>query len=202
MKKQILMLAAVCAATCCLAACNKPGGQPSGSNEYDTLNAMLTKDYSQIVLNVTNTFDENTWLTSEYTMKYFGDGVIVEYAVEEFTNVDSSLDNPSTELKTTLKGEAQIVDGEVVSVSGADISFPASIVQIGLDFQKEYFKNSVLSGVMFQASVTDVSAFFGSQIICTDMKVSATFSEFFDYIRITYKSESNYNVEYKYIFTI
>lgn len=201
MKKRILILAAMCAAACGLAACENTDNS-GASNEYASFNEMLKADYSQITLTVTNTFEDNSSLSSEYKIKYFADGVIVEYSVEKFTVIDPSLDNPSTELKTTLTGEVQIVDGEISVTEGAEIEITADIARIGFDFREEYFENTVLSNVLFQANVKDPSAFFGTQLDCTDMKVVVNFGEFLDNIRISYKSADNSKVEYKYIFTI
>lgn len=196
MKKQILMLAAVCAATCCLAACSKP------YDEYATLNKMLDKEYSQVVLTVTDTFDEHTSLSSIYTIKYSGITVTVEYVVEKFTKIDASLEGPAEDVITTHTGEMIIEGGVVTSRDGDDVGLTAEIAYMGLEFKKEYFANVELTGNFIKADVTNASAFLGSQLTCTDMKVYATFIEVFNEINVTYTSESGSLVEYDYIFTI
>ena len=196
------MLAAVCAAACCLSACDNSGNQPSGgsaSDGYDTLNAMLSANYSQITLTVTDTFDERTSLKSEYAINYSDSGITVNYTVEQFAEMD--LNNPSADIKVTLSGEAKIEDGVVTVVSGDDVNLSASIARVGLVFKKEYFNNAVLSNVLFRADVTNPSAFLGSESACGDMKVESTFGQLFNYIHITYNSAEANKVDVKYIFT-
>lgn len=196
MKKQILMLTAVCAAACCLGACGEP------YDEYATLNDMINADYSQVVLTVTDTFDEHTSLSSVYTIKYSGVTVTVEYEVEKFTKIDASLDGPAEDVITTLTGVMVIEGGVVTSRDGDDVCLTAEVAYIGLEFKKEYFANAELTGNFLRAEVTDASAFLGSQLTCTDMRVYATFIEVFNEINITYISGSGSFVEYDYIFTI
>lgn len=196
MKKPILMLAAVGAAACCFGACGE------SYDEYATLNEMLNADYSQVVLTVTNTFDERTSLSSVYTIKYFGVTVTVEYAVEQFTKIDASLDGPAEDVITTLTGEMIIQGGVVTSRDGDDVNLTAEVAYIGLEFKEEYFANVELTGNYLKAEVTNASAFLGSQLTCTDMKVYATFIEVFNEITVTYTSESGSLVEYDYIFTL
>lgn len=191
------MLTAVCAAACCLGACSEPS-----YDEYATLNDMMDADYSQVVLTVTDTFDEHTSLSSAYVIKYSGVTVTVEYEVEKFTKIDASLDGPAEDVITTLTGEMIIEGGVVTSRDGDDVGLTAEVAYIGLEFKKEYFANVELTGNFLRADVTDASAFLGSQLTCTDMRVYATFIEVFNEINITYTSESGSLVEYDYIFTI
>ena len=197
MKKKWIMFAAVCAFSCCLGLVGCDMGSNTG--EYDALNAMLDADYSQIVLTVTDTFDKNTSLTSEYTVKYSTDTITVTYTVERFN--EASLDNPSTDIKTTLTGEAVIEDGAIVSRSGDDIKLPVDIAKPRLTFNKKYFENVNLTGVNLKADVKNADAFLGSQVSCTGMKVSATFLDVFYNINISYTSAGGNKVEYKYVFT-
>lgn len=196
MKKHIFMLAAVGVAACCLGACTT---EPA-VNEYDVLNDMLNKSYSQIVLTVTDTFDENTWLTSEYIMEYSDSGVTVNYSVEKFDKIDASLDGPLENVKTILTGEVVIENGIVIS-DNDDVNITADIAEIGLNFNGDYFDNAQLEDMSLKADVKNVSAFLGSQLTCTDMKVQATFLMVFYNIKITYTSESGSKVEYNYAFT-
>ena len=198
MKKRFLAFAAIGVAVCCLCACAKK--TDNGDNaEYDALNAMLKADYSQIALTVTNTYDEDTSLKSEYTITYSDTQITVEYSVERF--VEISLDKPSTEVKTTLTGVAVIVDGNV-SFTGDDVGITADIAHPRLTFKKDYFKNAELTGNYLIADVKNASAFLGSQINCTDMKVTAIFLDMFNDIKISYISESGNKVEYVYKFNI
>lgn len=199
MKKRLLTIAAIGVAVCCLGAC-KPADAGTAADEYDDLNAMLLADYSQIVLTVTNTFDEDTSLKSEYTITYSETRITVEYSVEKFNEID--LGNPSTQLKTTLTGTVFIVNGLVVSANETDVSISASIAQVGFTFKKNYFDNDVLSDGSFQADVKNVDSFIGSHINCSNMKIVATFDEVFSGITVTYISEGGNKVEIDYNFYI
>ena len=64
MKKIFAVMAAFVAAVCCLGGCNKN----NGFDEYAMLNDMLNVNYSQFVLNITDTFDDDTSLNSSYSI--------------------------------------------------------------------------------------------------------------------------------------
>ena len=194
MKKRILMVTAACAAVCVLGACNhKPNG-------YDAINKMLHADYSKIVITVTDTFDESLSLSSEYTIRYFGDGMTVSYSVEKLAPVS---DTSWTEMKTTYTGEVTFQGGVIVSKSGDEIDLEATdLAMTGLSFKEEYFENAELTGVYLKADVKDVSGFFGSELACTDMRVEATFLEALYEISVSYTSAVGSAVECQYIFTL
>ena len=200
MKKRIFTIAAVCAAVCCLGACAEH--KEPVKDELEALNAMLKADYSQIVLTVTDTFDETASLTSEYTFTYSGDTVTVAYTVERFAGADDMMNDPLGSLKTTLTGEAVIKDGVIVSLNGDDVGLTADNVRLGLTFKAEYFEVTEISGVRFTADVKNVRGFLDWTLPCTNMKVRATFLEVFYDIQITYTSAIGSNVEYKYVFTL
>lgn len=196
MKKYLAMLALACTAVVCLAAC---GGNDDGI-DYDAFNTMLHADYSQIVLTVTDTFDEDTALQSQYTIEYTESGATVRYTVEKFA--EASLDNPSASVKTTYTGRVVVEGGKITSTTGDDIGLSPNIAETGLVFKKGYFskfwviENSVIADVKFAA------AFMGTALSCTDMKLEATFDEVFSYIRITYTSAIGSSVVYRYDFTV
>ncbi len=194
MKKMIFVLAAVCAAVCCLGACGK-----SESDSYDSLDEMMKMSYSQIDVSVTNTFDENTSLKSEYKVSYSGNSITVTYEVEKFSAFE--LDGPLPGFKTTMKGEAVIENGTIVSVNGDEVDLPATVMKPGFTFKKKYFADATLTDAYFIADVKEPNRFFDTNIPCSNMKVKATFLEVFHDIRITYTSERGSEVEYKYLFT-
>ena len=196
MKKRIFAISALCAAAAVIGGCTvKP--EENTFNEYDELNAMLAVNYSQIDLTVTNTFDDESVLTSEYTMKFSDGSTTVNYSVERFAGI--SLDSASS-LITTLTGEAVIADGKVTYVQGDAVSLDALASATALDFKEEYFENVELTGVYLRADVTNAGGFTGSELTCTDMKVEATFLEFFYTIKITYTAQGGNCVEYLYNF--
>lgn len=185
------------AVTVLLAAAVLGGCKTKQNNEYDALNKMLDYDYSQIVLTVTNDFGGEAVLVSEYTMKISDSGVTVNYSVERFSGL--SLGSTTAE-KTTLTGEATVAGGEVTYVSGDEADLGAVTASGGFDFQKDYFENADLTETYLTADVKNPSAFMGSEITCTEMKVKAIFIDRFYEIKINYKSQSGALVEYKYVF--
>ena len=192
-KKSIPIILATCAAVAVF------GGCDTNSAKYDELNAKLDLNYSQIVLTVTNTYDEESVLTSEYTVKFVEGIVTVNYSIERFTEV--SLDSVTAE-KTTIGGEAIIKDGDVIYVDGEEAPLDALTSGNGLSFKQEYFANAEFTDGSLKADVTNPEGFMGSSLTCSDMKVTATFSEAFSEIKITYQSQSGHQVEYLYAFTV
>ena len=193
-KKSIPVILAACAVAAVFGGCTTVD-----SSKYDELNAKLNLDYSQIVLTVTNTYDEETVLTSEYTMKFIAGVVNVNYSVERFTEV--SLDSAAAE-KTTLVGEALVMGEDVIYIEGDEVPLDAIAEGSGLDFKAVYFSNAEWTDGHFKADVNFPGGFMGSSITCSEMKVSATFNEAFNEIKITYHSQAGHEVEYLYVFTV
>ena len=195
MKKRFLMLAAVGAAACCLvAACsNKPSG------EYEKLNDMLDASYATMHITLKNSFEDGTELSSSYSVTYSGNTATVVYSVERFQEL--TLDETHSDVITTLTGTAT-VQGESVTFTGDDVGLKADIIKVGLTFDRNYFENPVLTSTSLEADVKMPSEFVGTQVACTDMKVSAIFSKYFSYIQVTYKAEAGDQVELCYYFTV
>ena len=194
-RKFIPVIFAGCAAAAIFGGCTTT----DESTKYDELNAKLDLNYSQIVLTVTNTYNEKTVLTDEYTMKFVEGVVTVNYSIERFTEI--SLDSATTE-KTTIVGEAVIVGSDVIYIDGEKVSLDAITSGTGLDFKKEYFSNDDLTDSYLKADVTNPSGFMGTLLNGTSMKVNATFGDAFNDIKITYHSQNGYEVEYLYTFTV
>lgn len=192
-KKLIPVMMALCVATAVFSGCGK-----HRSKEYNELNAKLEFNYSQIVLRVTNTFDEESILTSEYTMKFSDDGMTVNYSVERFSELSIDSAAPA---KTKLVGEAMIADGKVTYVQGEEVNLDALTVGTGINFKESYFKNAELTGMYLKADVKNPSGFMGSELTCTDMKVYATFLEIFYDIEIEYQAQNGNHVRYLYLFS-
>lgn len=193
-KKLIPAVFALCAAAAICVGC-----APTESNEYDGLNAMLDKNYSQIVLTVTDTFSEDDVLTSKYTMKFTDGGMTVNYTVERFAEISLDEFAPA---KTTLVGKAMVAGGEVIFVEGDEVELDAITAGTGLEFKAEYFENADLTGLYLKADVKNPSGFMGSELNCTEMKVNASFLEVFYEIQITYLAASGSRVGYKYDFSL
>lgn len=202
MRKTVFAIAAACAAACCFGACNSSCNDDKPSfNQYDELNSMINKSYSKIELTVTDTFDGDTSLVSEYTMQYSEGGVTVSYSVERFSSLSLGGDDW---LITVYTGEAVIKDGSVVSVTGDDIGITADITKTGFTFKQEYFANvneSIL-GIRLEADVVNPGGFTGTDMTCTDMKVKADYFDAFTEMQIAYTAENGGKVEYAYVFTV
>lgn len=198
MKKSIFAIAAVCAVACSFAACGENTSNVDAA-KVDALNDMLGASYSQVVITVTETFDQSTSLTSEYTVEYSDGEITVNYSVEQFAEI--SLDSPSAEIKTTLTGTAVISGNDITG--GENVNLTADIAVIGLTFKAEYFSDADYGDMLFKADVKaeKASAFLGSEITCTDMTVEAVFLQKFYNINITYTAESGSAVEISYKFT-
>ena len=198
MKKSILMLSAtaVCAAAFGFGACscNKGG---DGRDSVSFLNEMLDANYSQIILTVTDTFDKDTSLESEYIINYSENEITVEYTVEEFSSL--SLGDSSTDFKTVKSGTATIKDGKVAFV-GDDVGISADFANPKFNFKEEYFENVDLKDISFKADVKNPTAFLGLSVNYSDMKVSAIFVNIFTSLRISY-TENGRQVEYNYEFS-
>lgn len=209
MKKSVLILATVCFAAICLSACDLTGGTQNGDDvpddqtvvkdEYAALNEMAAMEYSRVVLTVTDTFGEDLALTSVYEIGYSGDCVTIDYTVERFAEFDGT-ENVLPDLKTTLSGKTVILDGEIFSVTGDDVGITPSAAALGFTFKAEYFENADLNEVYLKADVKDPSAFLGTQISCTEMKLTATFFDALSEILVSYVSESGSNVSLRYVF--
>lgn len=197
MKKSILIISAAvaCAVACGFGACScKKSGN---STRYENLNNMLNANYSEINLTVTNTFDESTFLTSEYIINYYESAITVEYTVERFSSL--SIDDPSIGYKYVLSGEAYIENGEVTG--GEEVGINATFANPKFNFKEQYFVNAVLEDVYFQADVKNAAAFLGYDISCTDMKIYAVWlNGRYSTIRINY-AQNGVEVEYRYVFS-
>lgn len=196
MKKTLSIIAAVCAAACCLAACDN-GSQPQG---YEKLNEMLQADYSEVVITVTDAVDSDLTLTSEYTVVYGGEDIMVVYTVEKLASL--SLDAPAADAVVTLSGSAVIRGGQIVSSEGDDVGISAAIAERGMQFEEEYFENAQFTDGTFNADVISPNAFFGTVLGGVDVTVSALFSQVFDFISVEFVSAEGHSMEIRYTFTV
>ena len=140
MKKSIIAIIAVgaaCAAAAGLGGCKSCDGDKPVSG-YGKLQGLLSKNYSQIVLTVTDKFDEDTSLVSKYTLAYGDSDVTVTYSIEEFSSL--SIDSADAQFKTVKNGSAVIKDGVVVQITGDSAELPSTevISAGGMTFNEEY----------------------------------------------------------------
>lgn len=180
-----------------LCACDM-GTMPE-TDRFEPLNAMLEADYSEVVLTVKNTFDDDTFLESRYVITDAEEGRRVQYTVERFLPL--SMENEGEEMKTVASGEAVFRGGRLLTQTGDAADLP-SIVGGGLHFEEAFFENVLLSGVRFAADVRQPSAFLGEEIACTGMKAEATFLEVFFDLTVTYLSDTGSAVEMRFVFDL
>lgn len=195
MKKALTILAA-CAALC-LAACG-PTGQVV--DMYDVLNDMLHADYAKIELTVKDEIDTDTVLHSAYTL-YFGETVTISYRVERL-GAFGSLGESLSSAVGTLVGTAELKDGDLVTTEGDVIDLSAQALGSGINFRSEYFETTELGGIFLKADVKDQAGFWGSDLHCSEMKVSAIFLDVLSELTVTYRSEHGGRVEIVYTFSV
>ena len=196
MKKTLSIIAAVCAAACCFTACDNR----SKPERYEKLNQMLQADYSEVVITVTDAVDSELTLTSEYTVVYGGEDIMVVYTVEKLAPL--SLDAPVDDPVVTLSGTAVIRRGEIVSSEGDDVGLSAAIAERGMEFEEEYFENAQFMDGMFNADVIAPNAFFGAVLGGTDVTVNAMYSEAFQFISVEFVTAAGHSMEIRYTFTV
>lgn len=194
--KKFLLTAALCLPLCLFSACDV--GELSETDGYAMLNDMLGAVYSQITLTVTDTFDEETFLKSEYVITYTDGAANVRYRVERFAELGGETE--TEDIKTVLTGQAVMKDGKLQPVEG-DAPDVSPNFTGGLAFKAEYFENADLGEVYLQADVKDPAAFLGDPALsCDDMHVEAVFLDLFISIEIVYTAEDGSRVECVYEF--
>lgn len=196
MKFKLSITCALCAAALFFGGCNVTDG-----DGYQRLNDMLNAPYTSMTLTVTDSFGDDS-LQCVYKVLYIGDVCRVQYSVERFNGIDAALQGAQTELKTTLSGEAIVMNGMVIPEEGDEVNLSADVVRPGLEFKEEYFANQKFGQNSFSADVTQAGSFFGADVQYRDMRVEANFEEEFSQIVITYTSEGGGSVQYKYVFDI
>lgn len=201
MKKSIFSILALC--TACAAAAGLSGCKScddDGPDAYGKIQEILNKNYSQIVLTVTDTFAEGVSLQSVYTVNYGESDVTIEYSIEKFTSL--SLDAASPQFKTVKTGSVVLKDGVIVKQEGDSADFSYELISAGgLNFKEEYFTAVTINNVSFKADITNPSGFFGTAVDCTGAKIQSVFADYMAEIVVSYTSSSGSSVEYEYRFT-
>lgn len=199
-KKILLIVMAVLLLLTCFTACDDGEQQKPANNEYEFLDKMLELNYSKITLTITNKFDEETSLVSQYVMSYSGETVTVDYTIERFNQI--SLDKPNTEVKYTITGQTLIKDGVSATVDDGNVVITPEIAEVNFSFKEEYFENAELTSLYLKANVKDANSFMQKSLTCNDMKVYAEFLDAFYQIKVNYTNENGTQVEYNYEFTL
>ncbi len=141
-----------------------------------------------------------TELVSIVTVTRSGETSIINYAVQQFAQIDPNGD-PENAVET-ISGSITANNGVVVkqtgeAVEGVDFLQYASV---GLSFKKAYFTNVSDEQGVFTADVSNVGAFTGNgNLKCTNMKVSFNYAaEGAKDIVVSYVSESGATVTVTY----
>lgn len=194
MKKIISVLTVLCLLVLVFCACDGLGNDQSVS----VLNDKLSEYYSGWTVKVT-TVKNDVSLANEFAVTRLGEGYSVDYTVEKLNEL--SIEAP-TEFKTTLKGTATVKDGKVTLAEGDAIDIDLSeTTKIGLKFDNSYFTDISFTTTMFKANVASPKDFFGSDINCSTMTVTASFNETtFSYIIVSYTANDGAKVNCRYDF--
>lgn len=194
MKKIISVLTVLCLLVLVFCACD----DLSNNQSVSMLNEKLSEYYSGWTVKVT-TLKNDVSLVNEFAVTRIGEGYNIDYTVEKLNEL--SID-ASTEFKTTLKGSATVKDGKITLVEGDAIDVDLSeTTKIGLKFDNSYFTDILFTTTMFKANVSSPKDFFGSEINCSSMKVTASFDETnFSYIIVSYTANDGANVTCRYDF--
>lgn len=193
MKKIISVLAVLCLLVLVFCACDG-----LGNSNIDTLNDKLSEYYSGWNVQVT-TLKNDVSLTNEFEITRIGEGYGIDYSVEKLNEL--SIDAPN-EFKTTLKGTATVKDGKLTYTDGDAIDIDLSgMTEIGLKFDSSYFEDISFTTAMFKANVSAPKDFFGKDVECTSMTVTASFNEtVFKYIIVSYTANDGAQVTIRYDF--
>lgn len=193
MKKIISVLTILCLLVLVFCACDG-----LGNSNIDTLNDKLSEYYSGWTVTVT-TIKNDVSLTNEFDISRAGEGYEIDYSLEELNEL--SID-ASSEFKTTIDGKALVRDGKVILAEGNSTDVDLSgMTEIGLKFDNSYFEDISLTTAMFKANVSAPKDFFGKDVECTSMTVTASFNEtVFKYIIVSYTANDGAQVTCRYDF--
>lgn len=195
MKKSIFVLAACALSACLFSSCALKANEAY----YDNLNEIIGQSYSEISLKVTNTFDEESKLVSDFVVTYGDNQAKVTYSVEELLPVSIEEAN---DWKKTTAGTVLVVNGEITQVDGEAAQFPfEQLTDVGLNFSSEYFSDVQLNAGMFSGTVTSPAAFFGVESFSAkDMKVYVSYTDVCQYIMVNFTALDGSAVKYFYQF--
>ncbi len=174
MKKIIFVMVILLVATLCLTSCDLTGG-----DQYQKLNQMVNKSYSQVKMEVSvKKSGESIGLNSVIVcdIARSDDVKTVQYNLQEYASIDVNGDTitlPSQQI-VTKSGSVILSNGEVISQTGDQVGLNfAKVGKITMNFVSVYLSNVKTENGIFSADVTNVIGFLGRDIFgATDVKVS------------------------------
>ena len=215
MMKKLLCLSIIISLLICAAGCKNQSGNVSDefppsentppveapgeiSLALSKLLELIEKPYSSVDVNIAVTTD-----IAELSARYTVTQSKVTYSIEQL-NLLPSLDNItdiSPDHKTTVSGEAVVENGEVTDLSGNKVALPSGSELTGrFRFEESNLQNIVVGDGSLSADVISASAFYGTEVDMSDVKVKVEYSDTaVEKITVTYKTEKS-SVEAVYVF--
>ena len=190
----VVLLLVLSLASCQMGDSN--GSQPE-KNIYSTLNEMVAKNYSTVMLSIAST-ENGATMTDNYTIMQLGDDTLVTYSCTRRSVFEGDVIPDS--YYTTYTGSLVIRDGKIVSQEGqsVDVSFEALSLK-GLCFSGDVFSNVQNEAGKFTADIVDVDGFFGqSSFEISDASVSLTYGTGLQTLVITYTAQNGATVVIDY----
>ena len=178
MKKSILSLIISILLLVCLTACEV------GEIETTTLapveiceklNGFLNVTYQTVRLDIA-TKTGAMELSSSYLLSKDN----VEYTVEKMNRlpIDGEMPDTPSGYKTTLRGTAVIVDGQVTKLDGDEVTLPSYEELRGqFHFDEGNFENVFSNRKTFSADVISPSAFYGAEVDMENMHIEVAYSQ-------------------------
>lgn len=170
MKKIVFVVVILLLAIFCLTSCDQ---QPT---QYDLLNEMVSKSYSQVVINVkVANSGETNGLESSIKCTKVNDSKLMEYRLQEYAkfDVDGDTITAPNEQIVTKSGTVVVENGNTTSQTGDQVNYDfANVGELNFNFSKSCLSNSLVDARNFSADVTNVALFLGKDIPgATNVKV-------------------------------
>lgn len=183
MKKYTCFILMLCLLLTCLFSCGNDSDNKdtdAGESVYEKLQQMVGEEPSSLTVRIKTDVGGDVELQSEYKLEKTSSGQRVSYTVQQmsgFTGENGELTIPE-ERVATLRGEAVVSGGRVVSQSGDTVD--TDLAKIGLphfDFDESNFANVSESDGRFSADVTSPARFMGSDGGVEDMTVEVIYTD-------------------------
>ena len=168
-----------------------PDNNPSDKQTvYERLDDMADKSYVSVSVSIATTTS-----TAHLSAKYILTRTIVSYSIEQLNTLptDGNITGAFSDFKTTLSGNAKIVNGKLISVDDENVSLPSySELKGNFSFDEKNFRNAVVGNGSLKADVISPSAFYGTSVDAKEMSIDVTFSDdSLIRLTVTYKTENS-----------
>lgn len=193
--KFLVFILMICLATAVLVS----GCDIAPADAYEVLSDMSKCAYPSFSLNVVTVYKGET-LSSQFTVTNDGDKSVVEYSVEQLTEI--SLTQPADGYKTTISGSVTVENGNITEQNGesVDIDFK-QIGNVGFNFKREYFDTASFSEGKFTATVRVTAQFMGNSTYeYRNMTVEVNYGTAFEKIVLSYTTAEGATVTATYNF--